>query len=169
MHDDYYSYEERFLFYDFYYRKATNNSNQFNFVNRNINNLSNIDLFNASFFKKFTEAFSFILQHEMAHVYLARNEIGEQNEIKCDCYAMMALEHEIDDLPGGYDSQGMIAGDKIFNYGIVNTLLKGCIDNNIPELWNAKNIGDLNRRFEILKENQYNAPSKHECDSTFSK
>ena len=165
MHEDYFSYEERFLFYDFCYKKEIRNTGQFNYVNRKINTLSNIDLFNASFFQKFSETLSFILQHEMAHVYLARNGITEQKEIKCDCYGLVALEEESEELPGGYSSQGMTAGAINFKYGIVNTLLKACVDADKPKLWNMDDVKELKYRLDFLKNSDFDTPTKNICDS----
>jgi len=88
---------------------------------------------------KFSSEISLLLHHEMAHIYLSKNGFPEQNELKCDCYALA--------LSGTRPM--VIGGDK--QLGIYESLLQGAIKNNHPEYWNVSDTITLNKRFKVTE------------------
>ncbi|MBK7854564.1 MAG: hypothetical protein IPJ79_06310 [Bacteroidetes bacterium] len=104
--------------------------------------ISYLDLhsYNSMFKQMFVSELSFLIQHELAHIYLGENHVPETNELRCDCYAFQNYK-----LPFVFGGTINFAGKA--ELGIYKQLLQTSIMQNKPEYWDAQNVEQLKLRF----------------------
>ena len=86
------------------------------------------------FYRDFVANFSFVIAHELAHIY-NDDPIGVQSEIRSDCYALRSLRTR----------------SKKVNLGIFQSILKDAIDRNLEGAWGVSDLKTLKKRFLFIK------------------
>jgi hypothetical protein len=114
---------------------------------------SDLIIKNTAFNNRLTVLLSFMLHHEMAHIYLAQHAFPEQNEVRCDCYALAYFRYN-------YASKLLYKG-----LGMYNSLLRTAIEYNKPELWGLSDTVSLIKRFNLMDSISVLPMNPRLCDS----
>ena len=110
---------------------------------------------NKTFRDLFFTQLSFMLHHELAHIYLGQNSLPNLDESDCDCHGLIYYNKRFLVIGGGKD------------LGIYKRILEASIINNRPDLWGVKDISELKKRFSLVNKIFDSKVSDTFCDSLF--